>query len=306
MRPFDFRRDQGAVADLVELCFAETLDPDGREYLTRMRSTARSTSLAGLAKGWANAPLNGFVWQENGRIIGNVSLIPYLVQGQRCYLIANVAVHPDYRLRGIGQTLTERAIEFGRSRRAPAVWLHVRLENQIARGIYLAFGFQERAVRTTWVANPDNTLPGEASQIQIAPLKNRDWQAVRGWLQRSYPAELAWHSWFRLSNLRPGVLGVISRFLHNAYVYQWAARQHGRLAACGAWQATYAYANAIWLAAPDKGADEAVLKLLQHIRRRSPTRRALALEYPAGDYAGAIQEAGFREQQTLVWMELKL
>ncbi|MCZ7551960.1 MAG: hypothetical protein M5U05_05130 [Anaerolineales bacterium] len=27
LRPFDFRRDQGAVADLVELCFAETLDP---------------------------------------------------------------------------------------------------------------------------------------------------------------------------------------------------------------------------------------------------------------------------------------
>lgn len=99
---------------------------------------------------------------------------------------------------------------------------------------------------------------------------------------------------------------MISRFLHNAYVYQWAALRDGRLAACGAWQATHAYANAIWLAAPDKGADEAVLKLLQHIRRRSPTRRTLALEYPAEDYAKAIQDAGFRVQQTLVWMELRL
>ena len=29
LRPFDARRDLGAVADLVELCFADTLDSEG-------------------------------------------------------------------------------------------------------------------------------------------------------------------------------------------------------------------------------------------------------------------------------------
>lgn len=306
LRPFDIRRDLREVADLVELCFAETLDPDGRDYLARLRSTARSSSWVGRARGWANAPMSGFVWQEDGQIVGNASLIPYLLQGQRCYLIANVAVHPDYRLRGIGRVLTEKSIEFARNKHAPAAWLHVREDNPAARNLYLSLGFQEKAMRTTWVANPDHIPPGNASGIQITTLKNRYWTVMKEWLRRSYPDELAWHSWFRLNNLRPGWLGVISRFLNNAYVIQWAALRQGRLAAGAAWQSTWPYANAIWLAAPERGADEAVQFLLQHIRRSSPTRRAVALEYPAGRYAEAIQEAGFREQQTLVWMKLKL
>ena len=43
LRPFDVRRDMGPVADLVELCFADTLDPEGKRFIQRMRSAARNT-----------------------------------------------------------------------------------------------------------------------------------------------------------------------------------------------------------------------------------------------------------------------
>lgn len=306
LRPFDIRRDLGEVADLVELCFAETLDPDGREYLARMRSAANSTSLVTMAKGWASAPMSGYVWQEAGHIVGNVSLIPYLLQGRRCFLIANVAVHPDFRRHGIGRRLTEKAIESARKKRAPAVWLHVRAENRAARDLYLSLDFQEQAIRTTWVGNPDYAPPENTPGIHFIAPRDHHWSAIRGWLRRSYPEELSWHSSFRLNNLRPGLIGIIYRFLHSAYVHQWGAVQRGRLVACAAWQATGAYANAVWLAAPAKNEDEAVRRLLLYVRRHSPTRRTLALEYPAGQYVGAIQEAGFKEQQTLVWMALNL
>lgn len=41
IRRFDIRRDLNMVADLVELCFADSLDADGRRYIRQMRSTAR-------------------------------------------------------------------------------------------------------------------------------------------------------------------------------------------------------------------------------------------------------------------------
>jgi len=40
--PFDIRRDLDPVADLVETCFAETLDEDGKRYVRQMHSAARN------------------------------------------------------------------------------------------------------------------------------------------------------------------------------------------------------------------------------------------------------------------------
>lgn len=54
---------------------------------------------------------SGFVWEENGQIIGNLSLIPSTKGGRRVVVIANVAVHPDHRRRGIAHELTQRALQ---------------------------------------------------------------------------------------------------------------------------------------------------------------------------------------------------
>src|SRR3972149_2661349 len=105
LRPFDLRRDLLPVADLVELCFAESLDADGRLYIRQMRQAAAGP---GMALGSATS-MSGFVWVEEGSLVGNLSLIPHHYGRRRLYLIANVAVHPDHRRHGIARTLTQAA-----------------------------------------------------------------------------------------------------------------------------------------------------------------------------------------------------
>src|SRR5574340_306401 len=100
LRPLNILRDLPQVADLIELCFEATLDDDGHSYVQQMRRA--STDRDFLA--WANKvmestsmPLAGYVWEEDGKIVGNSSLVFQAHRGQKLAMIANVATHPSYR-----------------------------------------------------------------------------------------------------------------------------------------------------------------------------------------------------------------
>src|SRR5512134_4082665 len=132
LRPLNMLRDLSAVADLIELCFLPTMDNEGQRYLSDMRRASRDDSFLNWASRMtekASLPLMGYVWEQDGRIIGNASLIPFRSKGKRVFLIANVATHPDYRRRGIGRALTERVMRQARDKNASATWLHVRDDN---------------------------------------------------------------------------------------------------------------------------------------------------------------------------------
>lgn len=309
IRPFDVRRDLAAVADLVELCFAETLDQDGRLFLRRMRAAAQQKGLlqwAAATAEWASAPFTGYVWLESGRVIGNASLVPYYLRGERFFLIANVAVHPDYRRRGIARALTERAIAHARQRGASSVWLHVREENQVAENLYRSQGFIERTRRTTWQSMPTYVAVEPAMGAQFTPAHAQDWHILQKWFQENYPPELAWYLMFNAQLFRPGIWGALLRLINGSNVMQWAARGRREVQAAVGWQITNRSANSIWLAAPGDADEQIVRDLLQFVRWRLSPERPLTLDYPAGSLRQAIESAGFREHQTLLWMELPL
>jgi ribosomal protein S18 acetylase RimI-like enzyme len=308
LRAFDARRDLSAVADLVELCFADTLDPDGRQYVQQMRSAAGNAALmrwASAAAEWASVPLTGYVWYADGRLVGNTSLIPYHIRGRRFFLIANVAVHPDYRRRGIARGLTLRSVEHARQKGSPSVWLHVREENEGAVALYSGLDFVERARRTSWTSQADYTpvepLPGS----RFTSLKGRHWDTVKKWMEHNYPPELSWHMPLKLNTLRPGLSGSLYRFLYNAYIRQWALTLGSQIVGLVSWQSTAARANALWLAVPPKADERAVHALLAQARQNPDTRRGLLLDYPAHQHVEAIQAAGFHADQTLIWMEYR-
>lgn len=325
LRPFDVRHDLSPVADLVEQCFSDTLDPDGQYYLQQMRAAAANSGYLR----WAMAvtdrvslPLSGYVWEEDGLLVGNLTLIPFLTGRQRCYLIANVAVHPDYRKRGIARELTSAAIQYARQREVPSVWLHVREENAPAIHLYETLGFSERARRTTWQTPlPEMTLPGgkifhpspvhedlrrAASSILVMPRRSRHWGQQQLWLSNLYPPELTWHLPIRPRMLRPGLSGAIGRLFSNLMVQQWSAVEKEKLRGVLAWQATRSYADALWLAADEEEEERTVFALLTYARRRLSSRRTLSLDYPAHRVENAFRAAGFTIHQTLIWMSLTL
>jgi ribosomal-protein-alanine N-acetyltransferase len=72
--------------------------------------------------------------------------------------ILNVAVHPDYRGRGIAALLVERALQEGERGRADAVTLEVRRSNEAARRLYAAFHFEEVGVRRNYYGRGEDAL----------------------------------------------------------------------------------------------------------------------------------------------------
>ncbi len=320
LRPFDPARDLKQVADLVELCFADTLDQEGRSYLRHMRAAARNPRYlrwSGMLSGNGALPPFGFVWEEDNQIIGNLTLIPYPSLRQNYYLIANVAVHPIYRRHGIARSLTEAAINYARKRGAQTAWLHVRPENTAALNLYRSLGFRERDSRTTWHSQTETTVDRlepprftpvleNPMGIKIVPRRATDWQTQRHWLKQVYPPHIAWQLPLRMQSLRPGVLGFLYRFFNDLHLRHWSAVRDGRLIGVITWQASLSYTDHLWLAVNPAVDETAVAPLLSHVRRYASPKRVLSLEYPSDRARQDIQSAGYVEHQTLVWMSLDL
>ncbi len=308
LRPLDIRKDLTRVADLIELCFASTMDEDGKEYLRQMRQAARDAHFLGWAPEAAERvamPLSGFVWEEEGRLVGNLSLIPMSRQGRRVYLIANVAVHPDFRRRGIGRVLTQTALTHLERKQVGSAWLQVREDNPAAHRLYLSLGFIERARRSAWEAYPHarGLAAQRQSDIQITTRQPRDWPYQKAWLAINYPPEVDWNLNFRLSEFKPGFWLDFIHFLDGNSPKHWASRRSGQLTAVATWQPTRTFADNLWLAAPYSTDSDSLYQLLSRVLSELPDRRAVSVNYPSGSAEDAFIASGFVNQQTLVWME---
>lgn len=305
VRRFDLRRDLNPVADLVELCFADTLDADGRLYIDQMRQAARGGPLLDLAAsgGRTDLPMNGFVWQEGEQVVGNLSLIPQQHQGQKLYLIANVAVHPSQRRRGIAAALTAAALQELQRRGRPATWLQVDAKNPAAIQLYAQMGFRERMRRTSWrlVWQPTPSWP--AATATAGPRKSEDWAQQQAWLDANYPADLRWQLPLDPRLLQPGWRGSLERALSGRQVQQWSARQGEQLLGTLVWQSSGLEADNLWLAAPAESEAAALPALVQLANKHLYSYRPLTLNYPAGRAAEGLQSCGFRAIRTLIWMD---
>jgi len=261
MRALNIFRDLPAVADLIELCFASTMDNDGQRYVADMRRASRDDGFLRWANHMtetASLPLTGFVWEENNKIVGNASLIPFRDRGKRIYLIANIAVHPDHRRHGIARALTQRAVEHARSKRTTALWLHVRDDNPGAVHLYEELGFQEIARRTTWISKPDsffnqNLIATQGdSNIQIVSRHPRFWLTQQDWLRRIHPDALNWYRSFDINSLRPGFMNWFYLLFVDMNIKQWAAVRGDKLLATLAWTQSAGRSVSLFAAAPGR------------------------------------------------------
>ncbi len=165
VRPFEPYRDLGPVAGLIATAFGDRLDPAGQVVLDKMCRWARWGPLLVWLywSGWSSAAVvPGFVWVEEGQVVGNVSLQRALRWGG--FLIGNVAVHPAWQGHGIARALMEAALEEISARSGRWAGLEVRADNQHARRLYERLGFREvgrtlHMLRPAGLAWAGNTPP---------------------------------------------------------------------------------------------------------------------------------------------------
>lgn len=306
IRPLSVLRDLPPVADLIEQCFASTMDGDGKRYVQDMRKAGSDNPFLQWAKRAADStslPLTGYIWEEDQRIVGNVSLVPFRQNKHRLYLIANVAVHPNYRRRGIARALTLRAMQHARERRINDIWLNVRADNPEAVHLYESLGFVERARRTNWQAVTDSSLEMNRTDIAVTSRNPRFWATQLEWLSRLYPPDLAWHSKWNFSLLKPGFLNGLKLFFLDQNVRQWAAVRGESLLAALSWIPT-GRGESLFAAAGERSDPEALTVLLQHVRRDlNRYYSTVSMEFPVSSFDDAIQAAGFKPLRTLIWMQ---
>ena len=300
IRPLRIMHDLPKVADLVELCFKYNMDGEGKRYVQQMRQASQNHRFLSWASN--SLPLTGYVWEEEKRIVGNISVIPFRKK-EVVFLLANIAVHPDYRRRGIARLLTQKGMNHAHQHRAASIWLQVDEANLGAIKLYESLGFQARARRTTWNANSQFDPRKAIFKTRITSFAARFWAQQYLWITEAYPEEITWYRMPDWQIFKPGLKHWLYRHFVENDIRQWAAQKNGELQAVLIWMHACTRRAPLWLAAAPQADTETLAALLLHARLRlASQRRDLYIDYPAGELTAAFEAAGFNPRRTLLWM----
>jgi GNAT superfamily N-acetyltransferase len=231
IRPFSPRTDLYGVARLLEEAFRGEHDFPFTNF-PLMREIGIFVWMLSYAPTFPET-FEGFVWIEDGKIVGNATLTADLVRGAR-YYISNIAVKPEYRRRGIARALMQATFEHARRQHVRSVVLNVRPKNEGAIKLYEGLGFKTLEMRGEWtLASLPLRLPA-MTITGLRPLHLSDARAVSELVRAATPAnvqpyhprasafEIAWDERF-FEFIGDFFIGQTSR--------RWAMERDGRLAA---------------------------------------------------------------------------
>lgn len=203
-RPVNLRTDLGPLADLIELVFANSMDDSGRAAIREMRYLSKLgaglnmlTRLNELALGISL----GYVWVEDDRLVGNVSLYPanWPKPLGPAWIIANVGTHPDYQRRGIARRLMLASLDLIRQKGGRVAILQVDDDNHAAKRLYEELGFITERTWTTWRLNATSgiSLPDSREPIFITRARPNEWSAEYALAQLVRPQERGGIGWLK-------------------------------------------------------------------------------------------------------------
>ncbi|HOE35188.1 MAG: GNAT family N-acetyltransferase [Chloroflexi bacterium] len=310
IRRLNPRRDLNAVADLVEAAFELKNDPEGAWVLRQMRAYARRAQSYPDIITLSGAP-EGFVWEENGKIVGNISIVSYPRPEARIVLIANVAVASEYRRRGIASALTRHALRYISQWPRAEVWLQVRSENQAAIQMYHQLGFEFIYALSQWRYSPAQRLTaspraGFPRELHVGARRLADWKTQARWLAINYPRQTRWYLNANLDAFSPWSFLIPARWQALLALSHLALRDDRQLLGVLTCQKTRLSSDLVWLALPDEpGEDMRADMLLSALLKKEEPVRPLSLEYPLGRAQLGIQSAGFTLARNLDWMKLR-
>ena len=311
VRPVQLRRDLAEIADLIEFCFAPTLDASGRSAINEMRLLSRSGPIVwalGRLSTAVPGVMNGFVWVEHGRLVGNVSVTP--AGYGNGWIIANVAVHPDYRRRGIARQLMHAALDLVARRGAFAI-LQVDADNDGARALYAGLGFAEQRTFTRWRRATHFRLRDDQSPpLPLRPVTRAETGALLTLAERVRPDERGGIGWLRptdRSQLRPARWPAFRRLVSGRSVATWGVTaQDGTLEAALRFETRLGCSATLFdlLVRPERGGDLEAPLVAAVIQRAGGWSQPLVTEHPADDIPASdvLRDFHFRPERTLTHM----
>lgn len=175
VRPLNPGRDLTQVALLLEEAFRQDL---GALHMWARVPVLRNIGAALASTAFMPMPtesLRGFVYEENGHILGNVTLTLDDSRSAR-WMISNVAVAEKYRRRGLGRLLMQAAIDEARERNARWLILNVRPWNTGAQRLYEALGFHVVDTEMQYVRTRPRAF--DAAPLPIRRLRAQEYRAA--------------------------------------------------------------------------------------------------------------------------------
>jgi N-acetylglutamate synthase-like GNAT family acetyltransferase len=138
-----------------------------------------------------NDLFGGFVWVEAGKVVGNVTVQKADSTGNR-WQIANVAVAPAYRGRGISRQLMARALAHIDENHGEWAVLQVYAQNTIARTLYAHLDFEEvgGSVDLTLKRLPKIAPPQDVHHFHS--FASDQWQALYELVSNQQNGQMLW------------------------------------------------------------------------------------------------------------------
>ncbi|GAB4411766.1 MAG: hypothetical protein Fur0044_05910 [Anaerolineae bacterium] len=322
LRPMDPLKDLRGVADLIEEAFADDLDRSGQSALRELRWLSYMKPILWwmvIFSSDHNDFLSGFVWEEERKIVGNIT-VNRTAPGSRRWLISNLAVAKNYRGRGIARGLMYAGIELVKEYSGASVSLQVRADNGPAKHLYESLNFKEisgttylRLNRIPRIDRPDlPPLPKEVTlrsrhfdSIDDRQAYQLASTAVPAEVQREWPLR---QSRFRLDGQEQWLTNFFHKIAGGGSALHWVVENgHSFVATLNIQPGVLGKSHHLELIVhPNwRGYLEKPLigRALNYLYRWRNT--GITLKHPA-EHTQAIQvykEFGFEESQTLIWMK---
>ncbi len=293
--------------------FADELDERGRRALRDMDLAGRLAPFLGdlVSLALFNDAMYGQVWEENGQVIGNVTLQPGDQSGAR-WRVSNVAVAPEHRGRGIARALMQATLREVAQREGAWVLLQVRANNAAAHALYRGLGFQDVSHESVWrLAAPPAQPPPLNPGVALAPL--RSWTGNE-WLELARAARSSLAEWAEPINRFDFELGLerlmgeaLGRLTTLYRVERWAVWEGQVLmAAVETRGAPLLEHDTLRFAVrpPARGRFEAALlaRGLRSLARSGGRPVIVAHDHEHAEGVAALEAAGFRVEHELITM----
>lgn len=315
IQPVNIRQHLRPIADLIELCFAQNMDASGRAMIQEMRMLSNSGPLLWMMHNvdtLLKGLMQGYIWLEDGQVIGNVSIYP-AGYGQT-WVIGNVAVHPDHRGKGIAQALCQAALERITHWRGKAAILQVDHNNASAIHIYDRLGFRAERTFTHWYWSSYRTAPKMLPEMpRITYRALHEWRAEYRLAQQVRPQEYGGIGWLkptREADFRLTPWRLLSGFFAFSANEHWVVRGKNDLQAALLTRSAFGSSTLYFdlMIHPDHQAS-LTAPLLNHVLRRAYEQfKNAATEHPSDDLAAseAFLAHEFQARRQLIHMRREL